>query len=72
MSAQRVNPSPPAGEGGPRRRRGTGEGARSLVGVARKLRATMTDAERKLWLALKDRSFGAAAVVLAFELFGVF
>jgi hypothetical protein len=32
----------------------------------------MTDAERKLWLALKDRSFGAAAVVLAFELFGVF
>ena len=44
MMAQRVNPSPPAGEGGPRRRRGTGEGARSLVGV---LRATMTDAERK-------------------------
>jgi very-short-patch-repair endonuclease len=59
MSAQRVNPSPPAGEGGPRRRRGTGEGARSLVGVARKLRATMTDAERKLWLALKDRRFAA-------------
>jgi very-short-patch-repair endonuclease len=59
MSAQRVNPSPPAGEGGPRRRRGTGEGARSLVGVARKLRATMTDAERKLWFALRDRRFAA-------------
>src|ERR1700728_4692784 len=52
MSAQRVNPSPPAGEGGPRR-----EGARSLVGVHRKLRATMTDAERKLWYALRDRRF---------------
>jgi len=57
MTEQRANPSPPAGEGGPRRRRGTGEGARSLVKVARKLRATMTDAERKLWLALKDRRF---------------
>ncbi len=57
MTPQRVNPSPLAGEGGPRQRRGTGEGARSLVGVARKLRATMTDAERKLWIALKDRRF---------------
>jgi very-short-patch-repair endonuclease len=59
MTAQRVSPSPPAGEGGPRRRRGTGEGARSLVGVARQLRARMTDAERKLWFALKDRRFSA-------------
>jgi len=59
MTAQRVNPSPLAGEGGLRRRRRTGEGARSLVGVARGLRARMTDAERKLWFALKDRGFGA-------------
>jgi Protein of unknown function (DUF559) len=61
MSEQGVNPSPPAGEGGPRRRRGTGEGARSLVGVACKLRATMTDAERKLWLALNHRRFAVPA-----------
>jgi very-short-patch-repair endonuclease len=32
-------------------------GARSLTGVARQLRARMTDAERKLWFALKDRRF---------------
>ena len=59
MSERRVNPSPPAGEGGLRRRRRTGEGARSLTGVARQLRARMTDAERKLWFALKDRRFAA-------------
>jgi very-short-patch-repair endonuclease len=59
MSGQRVNPSPLAGEGGLRRRRRTGEGARSLTGVARQLRARMTDAERKLWFALKDRRFAA-------------
>jgi very-short-patch-repair endonuclease len=59
MTAQRVNPSPPAGEGGPRRRCGTGEGARSLTKLARQLRARMTDAERKLWFALKDRRFAA-------------
>ena len=59
MTAQRVNPSPPAGEGGLRRRRRTGEGERSLTGVARQLRARMTDAERKLWFALKDRRFAA-------------
>ena len=59
MSAQQVNPSPLAGEGGLRRRRRTGEGARSLTGVARQLRARMTDAERKLWFALKDRRFAA-------------
>jgi very-short-patch-repair endonuclease len=59
MSEQRVNPSPLEGEGGLRRRRRTGEGARSLTGVARQLRARMTDAERKLWFALKDRRFAA-------------
>ena len=59
MTAQRVNPSPPAGEGGLRRRRRTGEGARSLTGVARQLRSRMTDADRKLWFALKDRRFAA-------------
>src|SRR5580698_6968323 len=59
MTKQRVNPSPLAGEGGLRRRRRTGEGERSLTGVARQLRARMTDAERKLWFALKDRRFAA-------------
>jgi very-short-patch-repair endonuclease len=59
MTEQRVNPSPPAGEGAVRRRRRAGEGARSLTGVARQLRARMTDAERKLWFALKDRRFAA-------------
>ena len=59
MTAQRVSPYPPAGEGGLRRRRRTGEGERSLTGVARQLRARMTDAERKLWFALKDRRFAA-------------
>src|SRR6202142_4695985 len=59
MTAQRVDPSPLAGEGGLRRRRRTGEEARSLTGVARKLRSRMTDAERKLWFALKDRRFAA-------------
>jgi very-short-patch-repair endonuclease len=59
MTAQRVNPSPPAGEGSLRRRRRTGEGARSLTKVARQLRSRMTDAERKLWFALKDRRFAA-------------
>ncbi|HLX15448.1 MAG TPA: endonuclease domain-containing protein [Bradyrhizobium sp.] len=57
MNEQRVSPSPLAGEGGLRQRRRTGEGARSLTGVARQLRARMTDAERKLWFALKDRRF---------------
>src|SRR5580698_3360104 len=59
MTKQRVNPSPLAGEGGLRRRRRTGEGERSLTGVARQLRARMTDAERKLWFALRDRRFAA-------------
>ncbi len=61
MSAQRADfsPSPLAGEGGPRRRRGTGEGARTLTKAARQLRSRMTNAERKLWFALKDRRFVA-------------
>jgi very-short-patch-repair endonuclease len=59
MSARRANPSPLAGEGGLRRRRRTGEGALTLIKVARKLRSRMTDAERKLWFALKDRRFEA-------------
>jgi very-short-patch-repair endonuclease len=59
MSSQRANPSPLAGEGGLRRRRRTGEGALTLTKAARKLRSRMTDAERKLWFALKDRRFEA-------------
>ena len=59
MNEQRLNPSPPAGEGGLRRRRRTGEGAQSLIGAARQLRSRMTVAERKLWFALKDRRFSA-------------
>jgi very-short-patch-repair endonuclease len=59
MTEQRIDPSPLAGEGGLHRRRRTGEGARSLTGVARQLRSRMTDAERKLWFALKDRRFAA-------------
>jgi very-short-patch-repair endonuclease len=59
MSAQRVNPSPLAGEGAARRRRGAGEGALTLTKAARELRSRMTDAERKLWFALKDRRFAA-------------
>jgi very-short-patch-repair endonuclease len=59
MNGQPVNPSPLAGEGGLRRRCRTGEGGRSLTGVARELRSRMTDAESKLWFALKDRRFAA-------------
>ncbi len=62
MMMQRTSPSPLAGEGAERQRREAGEGARSLTKTARKLRsqmtdAEMTDAERKLWFALKDRRF---------------
>ena len=57
MNEQRHNPSPPAGEGGLRRRRRTGEGTPSPIGAARQLRSRMTGAERKLWFALKDRRF---------------
>ena len=59
MSAHRANPSLPAGEGAARRRRGAGEGALTLTKAARELRSRMTDAERKLWFALKDRRFAA-------------
>ena len=57
MSGPRANPSPPAGEGAARRRRGADEGAQSLTKAARSLRSRMTDAERKLWFVLKDRRF---------------
>jgi very-short-patch-repair endonuclease len=60
MSALRdgaKKPSPPAGEGAERRRREAGEGAYLHTASARKLRSRMTDAERKLWFALRDRSF---------------
>ena len=59
MNAQRAHPSPLAEEGANRRRRGAGEGAKPLTGAARRLRSRMTDPERKLWLALKDRRFEA-------------
>ncbi len=59
MNGQRANPSPLAGEGAARRRRGAGEGALALTKAARELRSRMTDAERKLWFALKDRRFTA-------------
>jgi very-short-patch-repair endonuclease len=59
MSGQRENPSPLAGEGAARRRRGAGEGALPLTKAARELRSRLTDAERKLWFALKDRRFAA-------------
>jgi very-short-patch-repair endonuclease len=59
MSGQRANPSPLAGEGAARRRRGADEGALTLTRAARALRSRMTDAERKLWFALKDRRFDA-------------
>ena len=57
MTAQRTFPSPPAGEGAERRGREAGEGARPRTKAARRLRSQMTDAERKLWFALKDRRF---------------
>lgn len=50
-------PSPLAGEGAERRRREAGEGAYLHTSSARKLRSRMTDAERKLWFALRDRRF---------------
>jgi very-short-patch-repair endonuclease len=59
MTVQRTSPSPLAGEGAERKKREAGEGSRHLTGVARKLRSRMTDAERKLWLALRGRRFEA-------------
>src|SRR6202167_1298090 len=60
MSGQRENPSPLAGEGAARGGGGGGGGgALALTKAARELRSRMTDAERKLWFALKDRRFAA-------------
>jgi very-short-patch-repair endonuclease len=59
MMVQRISPSPLAGEGAERKKREAGEGPRSLKNIARKLRSQMTDAERKLWFALRDRRFEA-------------
>src|SRR5690242_14717522 len=59
MTVQRTLPSPLAGEGAERKKREAGEGSRSLTKTARKLRSRMTDAERKLWFALRDRRFEA-------------
>ena len=57
MTAHPAFPSPPAGEDAECQRHEAGERARSLTGTARKLRSQMTDAERKLWFALRDRRF---------------
>jgi very-short-patch-repair endonuclease len=48
-----------AGVGAARLRPGAGEGALTLTKAARQLRSRLTDAERKLWFALKDRRFAA-------------
>jgi very-short-patch-repair endonuclease len=48
-------PSPLVGEGGVRST--PGEGALPATEFARKLREKLTDAERRLWHALKDRRF---------------
>jgi very-short-patch-repair endonuclease len=56
MTAQSNLPSPLAGEGAERHRREAGEGEFPRT-AARHLRSRMTDAERKLWFALKDRRF---------------
>lgn len=55
MAMRTRKPSPLAGEGAERRRREAGEGV--LKTRARSLRANITDAERKLWFALRDRRF---------------
>jgi very-short-patch-repair endonuclease len=59
MSEPRTpKPSPLAGEGAERRRREAGEGAfAATTKRARVLRSHLTDAERKLWYALRDRRF---------------
>ena len=55
---QAPDPSPLAGEGAERRRREAGEGAfAATTDRARTLRSRLTDAERKLWYALRDRRF---------------
>ena len=54
-------PSPLAGEGAEDRRSEAGEGAFvATTGRARVLRSRLTDAERKLWYALRDRRFAGA------------
>jgi len=55
IKKKRAFSSPLVGEGGVRST--PGEGALPPVPFARKLRETMTDAERRLWHALKDRRF---------------
>jgi very-short-patch-repair endonuclease len=57
MTLRRTSPSPLAGEGAEREKREAGEGARSLTKTARRLRSQMTNAERKLWFALRGRRF---------------
>src|SRR5205814_9125400 len=62
MSGPRApKPSPLAGEGAERRRREAGEGAFvATTDRARVLRARLTDAERKLWYALRGGRFAGA------------
>ncbi len=62
MSGPRApKPSPLAGEGAEDRRSEAGEGAFAATsGRARVLRSRLTDAERKLWYALRDRRFAGA------------
>ena len=52
------SPSPLAGEGGDARSAAPGEG-RPTNERRRQLRKNMTDAERKLWYALRDRRFAS-------------
>ncbi len=51
-----TSPSPLAGEGGSRRLTDEGAAGRTL-NFAKRLRRDMTDVERKLWHALRDRRF---------------
>src|SRR5438874_11801840 len=62
MSGPRApKPSPLAGEGAERRRREAGDGAfAATTNRARVLRARLTDAERKLWYALRGGRFAGA------------
>ena len=57
MTAAVASPSPLAEESAERPKREAGEGDRSATKIAWKLRSRMTDAERKLWFALRDRRF---------------
>jgi very-short-patch-repair endonuclease len=59
MTTPPAFPSPLAGEGAERGKREAGEGARPSTKAARKLRSQMTNAEKTLWLALRDRRFGS-------------